>query len=54
VWNRQIQLCLAASLIMAGLLLCFPSPAVADGGPVLGDPELWAQLEEGPQIVCEI
>jgi hypothetical protein len=31
------------------LLLSFPSPAIADGGPVLSDPELWAQLEEGQQ-----
>jgi hypothetical protein len=31
------------------LLLSFPSAAIADGGPVLSDPELWAQLEEGQQ-----
>lgn len=29
--------------------LFFPSPARADGGPILSDPELWAQLEEGQQ-----
>jgi hypothetical protein len=46
--------CLATILIIASLLLCFPAPAVADGGPVLSDPELWAQLEEGSQIVCKI
>jgi hypothetical protein len=49
VWNRRKKFCLATSLIVAGLLLCFPSPAIADGGPVLSDPELWAQLEEGQQ-----
>jgi hypothetical protein len=49
VWNRRKEFCLAATLIIASLLLCFPSPAIADGGPVLSDPELWAQLEEGQQ-----
>jgi hypothetical protein len=29
-----------------------PSPAIADGGPVLSDPELWAQLEEGQQTAA--
>lgn len=47
--NRRKKLCLASALIIASLLLCFPSPAIADGGPVLSDPELWAQLEEGQQ-----
>jgi len=49
VWNRPKKLCLATTFIIASLLLSFPSPAVADGGPVLSDPELWAQLEEGQQ-----
>jgi hypothetical protein len=40
---------MATTLIIASLLLCFPSSAIADGGPVLSDPELWAQLEEGQQ-----
>ncbi len=31
------------------LLLALPSPAKADGGPILSDPELWAQLKEGQQ-----
>jgi hypothetical protein len=49
VRNRRKKLCLATALIIASLLLCFPSPAIADGGPVLSDPQLWAQLEEGQQ-----
>jgi hypothetical protein len=44
-----MKLCLATSMTIASLLLCLPSSAVADGGPVLSDPELWAQLEEGQQ-----
>ena len=47
--NRRRKLCLATTLIIASLLLCLPSPTIADGGPVLSDPELWAQLEEGQQ-----
>ena len=47
--NRAKRFCLATTLIIASLLLCFPSSATADGGPVLSDPELWAQLEEGQQ-----
>ncbi len=35
--------------IVASLLLSFPSPTRADGGPILSDPELWAQLKEGQQ-----
>lgn len=49
MWNRRKKLCLATTLIIASLLLSFPSPTIADGGPVLSDPELWAQLEEGQQ-----
>jgi hypothetical protein len=49
VRNRRTKFCLASALIIASLLLCLPSPAVADGGPVLSDPQLWAQLEEGQQ-----
>jgi hypothetical protein len=49
VWNRRKTLCLAAALIIASLLVCFPATAIADGGPVLSDPQLWAQLEEGQQ-----
>ena len=37
-------------VVMAVLLLSLPAPAMADGGPVLSDPQLWAQLEEGQQI----
>jgi hypothetical protein len=49
VWDRQKKFCLATAFITAGLLMCFPSAAIADGGPVLSDPELWAQLKEGQQ-----
>lgn len=49
VGNRRSKFCLATTFIIASLLLCLPSPAAADGGPVLSDPELWAQLEEGQQ-----
>jgi hypothetical protein len=37
-------------IVIAVLLLGLPAPAMADGGPVLSDPQLWAQLEEGQQI----
>jgi hypothetical protein len=49
VWNRRKKLCLATIFIIATLLLSFPPSASADGGPILSDPELWAQLEEGQQ-----
>jgi hypothetical protein len=49
VGNRGKKFCLAAILAATTLLLSFPLPATADGGPVLSDPELWAQLEEGQQ-----
>jgi len=41
---------LVAIAVIATLLLSLPAPAMADGGPVLSDPQLWAQLEEGQQI----
>ena len=47
--NKLCRLCLAAILVITGFLLIFPSPAKADGGPVLEDPELWALLKEGQQ-----
>ena len=49
MWSRQKKLCLATIFIIATLLLSFPPSASADGGPILSDPELWAQLEEGQQ-----
>jgi hypothetical protein len=49
VGNRGKKFCLAAIVTATSLLLSFPVPAAADGGPVLSDPELWAQLEEGQQ-----
>ena len=47
--NRGKGFSLASSLLIASLLLWFPSSTIADGGPILSDPELWAQLEEGQQ-----
>ena len=47
--NGRKKFCLATIFIIASLLLSFTSPASADGGPILSDPELWAQLEEGQQ-----
>jgi hypothetical protein len=49
VWSRRKKFCLATALIIAILPLCFPLQTIADGGPILSDPELWAQLEEGQQ-----
>ncbi len=43
------RICLAIIPVIAGLLLIFPSAAVADGGPFVGNRELWTQLEEGQQ-----
>ena len=47
--NTLYRLCLATILVVTVLLLVFPSPVRADGGPILKDPELWAQLSEGQQ-----
>ncbi len=41
---------LVAIAVIITLLLALPAPAMADGGPILSDPQLWAQLEEGQQI----
>jgi hypothetical protein len=41
---------LMAITVIGTLLLSLPAPTMADGGPVLSDPQLWAQLEEGQQI----
>jgi hypothetical protein len=49
VWDRRKKSCLATILMIASLLLSFPSPAIADGGPIVTGAELWAQLEEGQQ-----
>jgi hypothetical protein len=48
VWDRQKKFRLATAFIIASLLLCFPSVAIADGG-VVSDPQLWARMEEGQQ-----
>jgi len=47
--NAILRLFLVIALLTTGLLLAFPSPAKADGGPIVGS-HLWAQLKEGQQI----
>lgn len=37
------------ALVTLSLALALPAPALADGGPVLSDPQLWAMLKEGQQ-----
>ena len=37
-------------VLIAGLALALPTTSQGDGGPVLSDPQLWAQIEEGQQI----
>jgi hypothetical protein len=49
VWDRQKKFCLATTLVTTCLLLSFPSAAIADGGLVLSDSQLWARMEEGQQ-----
>jgi hypothetical protein len=41
---------LLSGVLVAALLLGLPRLALADGGPVLSDPQLWAMLKEGQQI----
>jgi hypothetical protein len=48
--TRYVCRFLAAIAVMATPLLALPAPVMADGGPILSDPQLWAQLEEGQQI----
>lgn len=36
--------------VIGALLLALPTPALADGGPILTERQLWAQLAEGKQI----
>jgi len=47
--ERACNPALAAVVVLALLLSC-PSRALADGGPVLSDPQLWSLLKEGQQI----
>jgi hypothetical protein len=39
----------ATAVVALVLALALPAPAVADGGPILTDPQLWARLKEGQQ-----
>ena len=48
--GKYVSRRLVAITMIVTLLLSLPAPAMADGGPVLSDPQLWAQLEEGQQI----
>jgi len=43
------RLCIRIALITV-LAFALPTASRADGGPVLSDPQLWAQIEEGQQI----
>jgi len=47
---KHVCRCLVTVTVIATLLLVLPAPAMADGGPILSDPELWGLLEEGQQI----
>lgn len=46
--RKFIHVLLATTLGLVALL-AFPAIALADGGPILTDPELWASLKEGQQ-----
>ena len=41
--------CWFAMAVITVLALALPPTAGADGGPILSDPQLWAQIEEGQQ-----
>jgi hypothetical protein len=47
---KNISRWLVRIAVITTLLLALPAPALADGGPVLSDPQLWAQIEEGQQV----
>lgn len=47
--KKLCNTCLATVLIIANLLIIFPTPAIADGGLVIKNRDLWTQLEEGQQ-----
>lgn len=47
--NTVLRLFLAAVLLSNALLLTFPAPVKADGGPMV-DPLLFAKLKEGQQV----
>jgi hypothetical protein len=45
---RHVWCCVTAVWALV-LVLALPVPAVADGGPILSDPQIWALLKEGQQ-----
>lgn len=47
--HRRLIMVLS-TLILFSVLLTQASPARADGGPIILDPGLWAQIDEGQQI----
>ena len=49
MWKRLGRWCVGAIFLCSSLLV-LPAPVKADGGPVVSDPRLWAQLEEGEQV----
>lgn len=48
--GRHLQRVLLALAFVLALWFGPQRPALADGGPILSDPQLWSQLQEGQQI----
>jgi len=48
--GRHLQRVLLAVAFVLALWFGPQCPALADGGPILSDPQLWSQLQEGQQI----
>jgi len=47
--HRRLLIILS-TLVLFSILLTQASPARADGGPIVPEPDLWAQIDEGQQI----
>ncbi len=47
--RNPVARALLSIVVALAALLCFPTLALADGGPILSDPQLWASLKEGQQ-----
>jgi len=48
--DKSVYWHLITITVIGALLLALPAPALADGVPILTEPQLWAQLAEGEQI----
>jgi len=48
--DKSVYWHLITITVIGALLLALPAPALADGGPILTEPQLWAQLADGKQI----